>query len=476
MSLSKFEKQGCDPCDYVAPSENAYKQHMTSVTHAKNIGKLEEFIENCVYKCDPCKYYVNEQYKFNRHLKSDRHITAVSEGEYEDKTEDEELSKNRKILLNKIRKYFQESFENKELTFDQNWKIIETKILKDMSDLNLEILYDYNCDKCNYHTNSKDLWNDHIKTFKHLNSEDDNKKFIRDKLETSDKLETYFTNIYKEFKEQKEIEDVKDISGTGSKFDIIIKFHNEKFYRGIQVKTFSYSRNQHCITLSKMKNKDNKYPDDTLIISSNKDHKTFIMFPYKVVKNKATVSMTYKPGTIYYQYFYSDFEQFKKELLKQSKTTTVIENILNTMTPQQKQEYEHLERLKNKSVKKNKKFKKNLSSYSVIDCFINDKKIQCKTSSSTTKVCFNFYLCKNSEGGIKNCPYNVTDDIDFFIFEIVTDKYKNNFYIIPKHILAEKGYLTTSKNKGKSSISIAPPDYDSDHWTLEYLNKFNLIQ
>ena len=34
-----MSEENCESCNYTAPSKKAYKDHIESVTHAKNIGK-----------------------------------------------------------------------------------------------------------------------------------------------------------------------------------------------------------------------------------------------------------------------------------------------------------------------------------------------------------------------------------------------------------------------------------------------------
>ena len=49
----------------------------------------------------------------------------------------------------------------------------------------------------------------------------------------------------------------------------------------------------------------------------------------------------------------------------------------------------------------------------------------------------------------------------------------DRFYVIPKFVMVEKGLLSSSNFKGKTSVRIAPPGYK--HWTLEFIDKFPLL-
>jgi hypothetical protein len=72
-------------------------------------------------------------------------------------------------------------------------------------------------------------------------------------------------------------------------------------------------------------------------------------------------------------------------------------------------------------------------------------------------------------------PYDEKDNIDFFIFNITTSGHENSFYVIPKFVMLDRGYLTSSDYEGKKTIYIAPPDYKDSHWTLEFLDKLSFI-
>jgi hypothetical protein len=133
-----------------------------------------------------------------------------------------------------------------------------------------------------------------------------------------------------------------------------------------------------------------------------------------------------------------------------------------------------MNRLKIKCNNEKFKFKINDTHDSKIDCFINNHKIQCKTTSvkSTNKT----YKCTilKSGGSGTLIPYSYKDNIDFFVIEIVG--YNNFFFIIPINDLIHNGYISTESNKGKRCISIINPTLKSKHWTKQYINRFDLLQ
>jgi hypothetical protein len=56
--------------------------------------------------------------------------------------------------------------------------------------------------------------------------------------------------------------------------------------------------------------------------------------------------------------------------------------------------------------------------------------------------------------------YSITDNLDFFIIEIVDKKYQNNFYFIPIQYLIQIGVISTPEIDGKNSILVASYDYN----------------
>jgi hypothetical protein len=66
-------------------------------------------------------------------------------------------------------------------------------------------------------------------------------------------------------------------------------------------------------------------------------------------------------------------------------------------------------------------------------------------------------------------------DFKYFIVEIggskiESNKYENNFCIIPEKELIKQGILKSKTCKGKQSIYICTPDAIIDHWAKPYWN------
>lgn len=111
--------------------------------------------------------------------------------------------------------------------------------------------------------------------------------------------------------------------------------------------------------------------------------------------------------------------------------------------------------------------------YSVIDVFIDNFKIQCKSSSTKNGKKYNFTIRKRLKN--KLIPYEISDGIDFFIFQIADEKYKDDMCIIPIKIMVEKGYIKTDKQSGAVCLAIPPKDYIGDNWIISYWNRFDLL-
>lgn len=83
-------------------------------------------------------------------------------------------------------------------------------------------------------------------------------------------------------------------------------------------------------------------------------------------------------------------------------------------------------------------------------------------------------IWKRNEKGI-TCPYDITDNFDFFI--IVTRKETNlGIFIFPKDVLLENKIISNNKREGKRGIRVYP-SWDittnkqaikTQHWQLQY--------
>lgn len=78
--------------------------------------------------------------------------------------------------------------------------------------------------------------------------------------------------------------------------------------------------------------------------------------------------------------------------------------------------------------------------------------------------------CRQGKEYYKNYEEN---DFDFLVCE--TGNKKHNFYVIPMKKLIKKGYIKTKNQSGKFDLKI-PIEFDENHWTSKYYNKFSILK
>lgn len=284
-------------------------------------------------------------------------------------------------------------------------------------------------------------------------------------ISKGDETEKFVAEVMKKFKY---MEDVQVIGNTGSFFDILYKYENDE-YRCLQVKTLvkDLSNNDTWrVTF------DSNYMNDTLIVLVNEDRDRFGLISFGSVTTKS-LSLGFrrmKKGKYRYNK-YNNIISFSESLYRRSKISSIFD-IEKSFSSSIRKEFDSLQRLSEKCREYGFSFSKSESNGSVVDCVINNKNIQCKYSSLIKGNYCRFNLCK-SNGRFDTQPYDENDLIDYFIFEV--GEYKGSFYIIPKNVLIEKGYLRSEKNKGIKSISLCLPDAKY-HWTKKFWNKFLFLK
>lgn len=222
-----------------------------------------------------------------------------------------------------------------------------------------------------------------------------------------------------------------------------------------------------------------RYDDNTLIIGVDNDRVNMCLFLYSDIKNEtAAIILDYeKHGLKFSKNLYTIDNRneylnlnFMEDLISHCRESPVyLENIPSTCKLE-KDLHDHLEKEVNKL---ELNFKIHLSNDSAIDCFIGDKKIQCK--SSTTKTIDNMYQfnLRHRYNGIV-IPYDEHVDVDFFIFGGVTNDIWM-VYIVPKIILIKFGYLSVEETQGKLVIWFPTDKYQKNHWLNQFLNRYDLL-
>src|ERR1700690_3661023 len=99
--------------------------------------------------------------------------------------------------------------------------IIEIPIKKENKE-QIEKDKNFNCDKCNFHTNDSYEWNRHKKTVKHVSSKEEYKQYLIElglnKVKNATNLELF---VYNSLSKTNKFNYIKHIGSTGNKFDII---------------------------------------------------------------------------------------------------------------------------------------------------------------------------------------------------------------------------------------------------------------
>lgn len=363
--------------------------------------------------------------------------------------------------------------------------ILETKTSQEQSTENKiyfcgyhENIKLYECEKCDYKTENKSNFVRHLKSNKHNLSEKElkekNTKTGQKNQIDSEINEKNFMKILESIGFEKVIH-----SGfNGNKFDFFIKFKEEDFYRGIQFKTLRKSSNisysAHIETKGKnWKYSEGKYPGDTLILFATPEMDIFSLIFYHELKRKITYTFRIDDKN-----YYNNLEIFRKEVYEKSKKSVVTSKNINEyiLSKPQITEANSIERfIKRFETDLNfKSFKKANSNNNSYDAIVNNLNCQFKASSNKQDLKYHFGLYTQLQG--ENTPYSINDNIDVFIFEIVEEKYKNNFFIIPIRILKGFHFISDETEKGKININLPPPDYrKEENWALKFLNRFDLL-
>lgn len=323
----------------------------------------------------------------------------------------------------------------------------------------------FKCEKCDLWIKRKDSYYRHLQSEKHKMNKDEYKEKLqqqgRNAILNGEENENFILEVLKTF----DFEDVIFQGFTGNKFDVFIKFRDEIFYRGLQIKTLIYypDKDQYVI-----KSNRSGYENDTLIIAVNNDKTRYALIFYNEMKGKKNfiISQTHNANKIT-----DNFDMFKLKLIEYARISTTINNFNDSLCESQRQEAESVNRFRLICESLNIPFKQNSTNTNEIDAIVNGHNVQFKSSRNKNGYMYGFTLRRTSD---KARPYSVCDNVDFFIFEIVDEGYQNLFYIISKKILINSGHVSNN-NIGKLGIQIAPYNYNKYHWTLQFLNRFDQL-
>lgn len=255
----------------------------------------------------------------------------------------------------------------------------------------------------------------------------------------------------------------------GCKADIIFKpINNDNDeWIGIQVKSCKKPTRDYGFHL------DNKDYSNILILCICEENKKMWGIPYELVKGQIKVTMGLNKSK-YNEYEITPENYLKKminiyNLLNKSKYETIDTPLC--IYQQREKEYRNFRENKLDFIQ----FDNNNMEGLVYDFKIGNKKIQEKVGGVNTcrKGSFLFTLVKNnSRKNNKRCQmqYNKGDN-DIYWLNCDNKKY---FYVIPEHVLIEKGYICDTGTK-KKTINVNPHSEKSCVWLKPYLFDYENI-
>lgn len=431
----------CDPCEFgPCKSKEDYDGHLETKKHKLNFNLPLVF----TFNCDVCGIHSDCEYDYNEHFKLEKCIP-----------EENEIS-----LDNSIDK--DNSIEN---------ELIRTK--------------KYQCKKigCIYESDIFECLQNHMNGKFHDKTSEEIKEMRKntsiDNLKLGDKHELFVFDLYNEFIDTI-FRNVKRIGHIGSnKFDIMVEYKDEIYMRGVQIKSIFRNEIRNSFELKI----PSTYDRQTLIVGVNEKYQIYsLIFVYELEEEKVE-TISFNPTSIkklkYENYFYTDIDKFKHDLILKTKESFIIKDIRDHMPPECVIEYDSVERIKIKCLEMKLLWEENSTNSNEIDYFINSKKIQHKSSNCMNGSSSYRFNLHRKNGKNKTKPYSILDDIDFFIFEIYNEEYKNNFFIIPMYDMIDNGYITTDMCDGVETMYIPTKDKWKNldyHFTIKYLNRFDLLK
>ena len=328
------------------------------------------------------------------------------------------------------------------------------------------------CKICKYDEHTKDIELKKLKKEKIMNL---NKNILNDTLnnksnESGVKNEKY---IYELLKNINGMTDVQLIGHFGGFADIIVKFNNEDNYKSLQIKTLTKTNEM----IYYMTNSTN-YPDNLLIAMVDNEHKYFAIEFAGNIKVKR-LSLNYKnTKSKYNNIMFWNKEDFLNNIVDKLSSSTVINNLTETLTVNQKKEYYMRQRLKAKCIELNLSYRDNDVNYNTIDCYINEIPIQLKYASfnKTHRNTISITMRKACGSiGMKNVKqsYHINDAFNFVIIEI--ENALSNFCVIPKQELLNKKCISTSDIIGSGICYIMPYNNGINHWSNDYWNRWDFL-
>ena len=299
---------------------------------------------------------------------------------------------------------------------------------------------------------------------------------IKSAVDIGDESEQYITNI---FLESNDFVNVKCIGNEGGKLDIIFQVKEEldkgiNNYRGVQIKTISTRNLRHPDYLYLPLNK--KYLSSTLMVGVNEEKNKMCLIFYGHINKNDSVCLPLHFNKVSPILFVENQINpltnmtFTEQLFYMAKQSSIFDGGLSLSCLQEKNYYN---KLKDQCIIKNISCEQYHTSDSDIDIIVNGMKVQCKTSSVELSKGLNYYNIYHKINS-QHVPYE-EKIINVYFFFMPTNCETFCVYIIPKDILIYLGFLSSSKNKGKTMISIPNDLFKGFHMFSQFKDRYDLL-
>jgi hypothetical protein len=277
------------------------------------------------------------------------------------------------------------------------------------------------------------------------------KNYIKSTTEIGNERENIIFEILTKYEGVVNVENIGSRCGS---FDIIFQLNDEvkaglSHYRGVQIKSIYYHNGCYRMNINR------SYPDDMLIIGVGDNGRRCIYF-FNELNTDTTKTLPYNTNNPYFERLFDGINivnkysglTFEETLFNLIERTAIFDE--SSFSFNYRQELKGYEILKNKCKDLGLTFKYKDTHESVIDCYINDKSVQCKVSSTkhpNSPSTITFKLEHKIDGQSK--PYD--DSVDFFCLIPLTDELKDNpiVYMIPKQFMIESNHIKSETSEGQ---------------------------
>lgn len=269
------------------------------------------------------------------------------------------------------------------------------------------------------------------------------KKRTQDRYKKGRDTEDFVYKIMLSLKEENKISEIKSIPDMKHKMDIIFKFSNEDFYRGLQVKTLV--KNTNCIDGYSV-HYVGKFQLDDVLVAISENRKRFVIFKRGDISNTRTVNFNFTQTNGMFNSKRRDYMRNTKSGFKELLTEYLYicnKFDINDLPPNMLIEYKANIEIEKKANEMKLEFK-NYDCYNIVDFSINNHNVQLKSTTIHKSGLLIFMLSCKKEG--RRTSYSSNDNIDFFMFKFTSEELCiSRVWIIPFSAIKERNKIDTDK-------------------------------